>query len=157
MKIAADGLVIPVALLGIYALIRYVPNSEKYQTYARVMMAGLTSYVAAKIVGMLYQPEALRPFQILGQEAGASFLDNPGFPSDHALFVMAISLAILFGAKHTKLAIVAFVLSALVCVGRVLALVHTPLDVVGGIVIACVGIIWYAPLSLKRKITSKSA
>ena len=111
VKLIADGLVIPVALLGAYALLRYVPKQERYQTYARVMMAGLTAYTAAKIIGLLYQPEALRPFELIGVDAGASFLNNPGFPSDHALFTMAITLAVLFGAKQTKLAQICQVLT----------------------------------------------
>lgn len=147
LTIIADGLVVPVALIGAYTLLRYVPNKEKYQTYARVLMAGLTAYVAAKVIGLLFQPAAERPFEIMGVEAGASFLDNPGFPSDHALFTMAIVLAILFGAKQPKWALAAFVLTLLVCLGRVLALVHSPLDVIGGLVIACAGIVWYRPLS----------
>lgn len=146
ISLIADGLVVPVALLGVYALVRYVPKGQKYAVYSRVVMAGLTAYVAAKIVGLLYQPATLRPFELLGVDAGASFLDNPGFPSDHALFTMAITLAILFGARQKKLAAVAFVLTLLVGVGRVVALVHTPLDVIGGLIIACVGVVWYMPL-----------
>lgn len=146
ISLIADGLVVPVALLGVYTLVRYVPKGQKYAVYSRIVMAGLTAYVAAKIVGLLYQPATLRPFELLGVDAGASFLDNPGFPSDHALFTMAITLAILFGARQKKLAAVAFVLTLLVGVGRVVALVHTPLDVIGGLIIACVGVVWYMPL-----------
>lgn len=155
VQLVADGLVIPVALIGTYVLLRHVPNSEKYAVYSRVLMAGLTAYVAAKIVGLLYQPASLRPFELMGVEAGASFLDNPGFPSDHALFTMAITLAILFGARQKKWAIAALVLTLLVCIGRVVALVHTPLDVIGGILIACAGIVWYLPLKKPAKTTKK--
>lgn len=153
IKLIADGAVVPVALIGAYTLLRFVPHQQKYQVYVRVLMAGLTAYVAAKIAGALYQPSGLRPFEVLGVEAGASFLNNPGFPSDHALFVTAITLAVAFGARQPKWALVAAALSLLVCLGRVLALVHTPLDVVGGVLIACVGVVWYLPL--KRKQYSK--
>lgn len=156
VQVIADGLVVPVVVVGVYALLRHVPSAEKYAVYTRVLMAGLTAYVAAKIVGLLYQPAALRPFELIGVEPGASFLDNPGFPSDHALFTMAITLAVLFGARHKRLALVAFVMTLLVCAGRVVALVHTPLDVIGGIVIACVGIVWYLPLGVKE-FSKKSA
>lgn len=160
LKIIADGLVVPIALIGVYTLLRYVPKGQRYQTYTRVLMAGLTAYVTAKIVSLVYQPASERPFEILGVDAGASFLDNPGFPSDHALFTMAITLAVLCGAKQPIWALVAFVLTLLVGIGRALALVHSPLDVIGGIVIACVGIVWYMPLSLtfiKKKRASQKA
>ena len=65
-------------------------------------MAGLTAYVVAKIAGLLYQPTTLRPFELMGVEAGASFLNNPGFPSDHALFTMAIVLAIFNAFIHSR-------------------------------------------------------
>ena len=143
LKIIADGLVVPIALLGVYALLRYVQSGSRYQTYARVLMAGLTAYVVAKVAGLLFQPSGLRPFEEMGVEAGASFLNNPGFPSDHALFTMAITLAIWFSTKKKLISVVALVLTLAVGVGRILALVHTPLDVVGGIVIACAGVVWY--------------
>ena len=145
VKLIADGLVIPVALIGVYALLKTISNDEKYQAYLRVLMAELTAYIVAKIIGAVYQPEQLRPFEALGVSAGASFLNNPGFPSDHALFTMAITLAVWFEAKNKKLAVVCLILTLLVCVGRVIALVHTPLDVAGGLLIACVGIVWYVP------------
>jgi len=151
IKIIADGLVIPVVLIGVYALLRYTPKDQRFETYAKVLMAGLTAYVVAKIAGLLYQPAELRPFELLGVDAGASFLNNPGFPSDHALFTMAITLAIWLGARAKKLAAVALVLTLLVGIGRVVALVHTPLDVIGGIVIALSGVIWYLPIGGKGK------
>ena len=105
IKIIADWLVVLVVLIGGYVLLFRLPNKQRYQTYLRVLMAGLTAYVVAKIIGLLYQPVELRPFELLGVNPGASFLNNPGFPSDHALFVMAITLAVWFGAKQRKLAI----------------------------------------------------
>lgn len=146
VKLVADGLVIPVALIGVYALVRYVPRGQRYQVYTRVLMAGLTAFVAAKIVGLLYQPSGLRPFELAGVNAGASFLDNPGFPSDHALFTTAITLAVWFGTRRKAWAVACLVMTLLVGVGRVVALVHTPLDVVGGLIIAWVGVFWYLPL-----------
>lgn len=153
ITIIADWSVVPVVLLGAYALLFRVPKLQKYDTYTRVLLAGLTAYTVAKIVGFLYQPTGLRPFERLGVEAGASFLNNPGFPSDHVLFTMAITLAILLGAKQKKLALVAAILTLIVALGRVLALVHTPLDVIGGAVIACSGVIWY--LSITRRVAKK--
>ena len=41
VKLIADGLVVPVVLIGAYALIKLVPNKEKYQVYSQVLMAGL--------------------------------------------------------------------------------------------------------------------
>lgn len=146
VKLMADGAIIPIVLLGGWALLFNV-KYNRIHAYSRVLMAGLTSYTAAKLIASVYQPEAERPFQLMGEKAGALFLNNPGFPSDHVLFCTAIVLAVWFETRNKRLAIVLGVLTILVAVGRVIALVHTPLDVIGGLVIGMVGIVWY----LQRK------
>lgn len=152
IRLVADGAVIPVVLIGAWALIFYVPKDTRYESYGRVLMAGLTAYLFAKLIGFIYQPALLRPFQELGVDAGASFLDNPGFPSDHVLFTTAITLAVWFATKNKTATIILAALTVLVGLGRVLALVHTPLDVFGGIVIACLGALWY--LQPKTKVAT---
>lgn len=139
----ADGLMIPIVLVAGYALIWKVPRSARWETYARIVMAGLTTYLLAKLIAAVWQPDAARPFELTHQAAGALYLQNAGFPSDHALFAMFLTLAVWFEARTKKLAAIMFVLTVLVCIGRVLALVHTPLDVTGGVVIACLGAVWY--------------
>lgn len=149
VQFIADGAVFIVAAIAIYALVALVPNKKKYTAYSRILMAGLTSLLIAKFMATIYQPATERPFELLGVEPGASFMNNPGFPSDHALFVTAILLAVWFETRNRILSSILLVLVILVCLGRVLALVHTPLDVVGGVFAALVGAIWYftAPYS----------
>jgi membrane-associated phospholipid phosphatase len=143
IRIIADGAVVPIVLLGAYALVFKVPKGQRLQAYTRVLMAGLTAYLLAKMISVVYQPSGERPFELLGKVAGASFLNNPGFPSDHALFVTAITCAVWFETKQKAITIILAGLTVAVCVGRVLALVHTPADVIGGVVIALVGALWY--------------
>lgn len=143
IRLIADYAVFPVVLIGAYLLVFKIPKGQRYQAYCRILMAGLTAYLLAKLAATIYQPSDLRPFELLGLEAGASYLNNPGFPSDHALFVTAIALAVWFETKAKKTAIVLFVLVALVAIGRVLALVHSPIDVIAGIIIAGIGALWY--------------
>jgi membrane-associated phospholipid phosphatase len=143
IRLIADGTLAPIAVIGVYALITKVPSNGRYEAYCRILMAGLTAYLVAKFMATLYQPSGERPFEILGVAPGAAYLNNPGFPSDHALFATAILLAVWFETRHTVLTSVLAGLVILVCVGRVLALVHTPLDVIGGIIAATVGAGWY--------------
>lgn len=143
IRIIADALVIPVVLIGAYAVLFKVPKGQRFASYPRILLAGLTAYLLAKFAGTIYQPETLRPFEQLGVEAGALYLNNPGFPSDHALFVTAIACAVWFETKLKKTALVLFGLVLLIAIGRVIALVHTPLDMIGGIVIALIGALWY--------------
>lgn len=152
IKLLADGLVLPIVVIGVWALVAKIPKNERYHAYCRILMAGLTAYTIAKLLGLIFQPEALRPFEELGVAAGASFLNNPGFPSDHVLFCTAITLAVWFETRMKYTTLLLATLTALVAIGRVTALVHTPLDVIGGVVIACIGGLWYLQTSsTKRK------
>ena len=139
----ADGLMIPIILLAAYALIFKVSKTMLYDTYTHILMAGLTSYMIAKFVAVLWQPEIRRPFEIIGAQPGAAYLNNPGFPSDHALFAGFLTLAVWYGTRNRKITALMLVMTAFVCIGRVLALVHTPLDVAGGLVMASLGAVWY--------------
>lgn len=151
IRLIADLAVIPVVLIGAWALLFKVPKGHRFEAYARVLLAGLTAYMLAKFVATIYQPSDLRPFEILGVDPGASYLNNPGFPSDHALFVAAIACAVWFETRMKKVSLVLAGLVLLVCVGRVLALVHTPLDVVGGVLIALIGALWYSNAPRNQK------
>lgn len=143
IRLLADASLIPIVLLGAWALVFKIPKGQRYEAYTRIVMAGLTAYLVAKLIGVVYQPGEARPFEVLGVAAGASSLNNPGFPSDHALFATAIVLAVWFETRLKIVSIIMALCVVLMGLGRVLALVHTPLDVIGGIAIACIGILWY--------------
>lgn len=152
IRLIADVAVIPVVLIGAWALLFKVPKGHRFEAYARVLMAGLTAYMLAKFIGTVYQPATLRPFELLGVDPGAFYLNNPGFPSDHALFVTAITCAVWFETRLKKLAIILASLTVLICIGRVVALVHTPLDVIGGVGIALIGALWYSNVPRKQEV-----
>ncbi len=144
IRLIADGLVPVVALIGAYYLIFQLPKkSNRQQVYVRIVMAGLTALLAAKIVASFYQPDVARPFIEMGVAAKAAYLDNAGFPSDHVLFASAIAYAVWFETKRRNVATLLFGLVAVIALGRVLALVHTPADVLGGFVFASFGALWY--------------
>lgn len=157
VRLIADGSVVVIALIAGAALLVGIPNNRKFEAYSRILMAGLTCYLAAKILGYFFQPAAERPFELLDRAAGAAYLNNPGFPSDHALFATFLSLAVWFETHFKRLAIGLFVLTLVMSIGRVAALVHTPLDVIGGILLAFTGIIWYdVHLKMKKNHTTLS-
>ena len=144
IRLIADYAVIAVVLIGAWALVFKIPKGQRFKAYSRILMAGLTAYLIAKFVATIYQPSDLRPFELLGVNPGASYLDNPGFPSDHALFVTAILCAVWFETRMKKVSLILAALVIVVCIGRVLALVHTPFDVIAGVGIALVGALWYS-------------
>jgi len=143
IRLMADGLMIAIFLIAMTSFVVLIKPKYWWPWAWRIMLAGLTAYLAAKLIGHFYQPETLRPFEKLGVEPGAAFLPNPGFPSDHALFASFLVIAVWFATKKRALVIVLASLTVIMCIARVLALVHTPLDVIGGLMIPLLGVIWY--------------
>lgn len=144
LQLLADGsllLILTVALAaGVYWLVRVRPPVGSLAPY--VIMAGLTSLLVGKLMSF-WQPEALRPFAQAGVDAGAAYIDNPGFPSDHALLAVVVVMTLFLLTPYKKLSYGLMVVVLVMSVARVAALVHTPLDIVGGIVAGLVGTVWY--------------
>lgn len=143
IHLIADGTLVPIVLIGVYVLIYKIPVKNRYVVYSRVLMAGLTTLLLAKYMATLWQPTSERPFQILGVEPGAAYLPNPGFPSDHAILAFSILFAVWFETRAKRWTLVLALFVGLLCIGRVAALVHTPLDILGGLIAAMVGASWY--------------
>lgn len=140
---AADGAMVLAFLVAMYTFVCKIPRDKWFYWGWRIALAGATAWLAAKAIGHFYQPNDLRPYQQLGVDAKASYLDNPGFPSDHMLFSTFLTLAVWFATKHRNLTITMVILTAVIGLGRILALVHAPIDVLGGLLIPFIGIFWY--------------
>jgi undecaprenyl-diphosphatase len=133
IKFIADWLVIVVVLVGGIGFLVLV-KKDRYKTVAWGLMTALIALLLAKIASLFYQGQ--RPFELLGLAPKAAFLNNPGFPSDHALLVFTVTLVVWASTKNVALSLTLLVMSILVAVGRVAALVHTPIDVLGSIACA---------------------
>jgi membrane-associated phospholipid phosphatase len=142
IRIMADGLVVPIVLIAAWRML-LIPRQQWLERIGRGIFAGLVALWFSKIMSLFYQ-EGERPFVALGVNAKAAYLNNPGFPSDHVLFVFCITFVVWASTKNKLWSSVLFVLSALVAIGRVVALVHTPADVVGGLfaALAAVSIVY---------------
>lgn len=138
IRIMADGLVVPIVLVAAWVMLR-LPRKERLDKIARGIVAGLIALLTAKLLSLIYQ-DGERPFMILGVDPKAAYLNNPGFPSDHVLFVFAITFVVWASTKNKSLSLALLVMSVLVAAGRVLALVHTPLDVLGGFAAALLAV-----------------
>jgi membrane-associated phospholipid phosphatase len=116
-----------------------------------LVMAGLTSLLVGKLMSLMYQPAVARPFIELGLTPGAAYVDNPGFPSDHALLGAVAVMAVYQLGRDRRIAYVLAALVVVMCAARVVALVHTPLDVIGGLLAGCAGAVWYLKLTKSAK------
>ncbi len=88
-------------------------------------------FIVAQLLGMVISSP--RPFIVDHVTPLIHAATDNGFPSDHTLLAMAIA-AIIF-AYHRKLGSMLIILAVGVGVGRVLAWVHHPIDVIGSIMI----------------------
>jgi membrane-associated phospholipid phosphatase len=154
IRFTADGLLLVIlsiaGVVGVYSVVFRSKKVKSYTPYA--VMSALTALLIAKLLSLVYQPSDARPYIEQGVQAGAAYIDNPGFPSDHALLATVIVIMLLVLTPYKKLAVVLGVLVIVMSVGRVLALVHTPQDIVGGIAAATVGAVWYFGLRKSKQL-----
>lgn len=153
VKFLADGTLFLIILIC-FPVITWSIRRQFWSVAPVITMAGLTALLVAKIMSLVYQPEVARPFMEAGKTAGAAYINNPGFPSDHMLLATVLVGAVIVLTKHRGLATLLIVLTLLMGLGRVLALVHTPLDILGGIVAGVSGMIWYLSLTKHSKQSS---
>lgn len=154
LRFLADGLLLGVLLValiaGIMWMIRARPAIRQLVPY--VLMAGLTALLVGKLMSF-WQPTAERPFELLGVNAGAAYMNNPGFPSDHALLATVVVMTVFALTPYKKTSYALMGAVVLMCVARVVALVHTPLDVVGGVLAGLVGALWYVGVARTARTT----
>lgn len=123
--------IIALLALGYWATL----NKKKKVRLAVTVIIGLVAAVIiAKIASKLYYDP--RPF--VKQNLTPLFTHSPdnGFPSDHTYLAMTIATSVYFYRR--KLGAVLFVLTLIVGVARVLAHVHSPIDIIGALVIGAI-------------------
>ena len=146
VKLVADGALL--LILAISAPFILMALRKRFWSNVPVLvMAGLTSLLVGKLMSLIYQPAIARPFLELGVEPGAAYIDNPGFPSDHALLATVAVVAVYALTRNRKITVLLGLLVLVMCMGRVIALVHTPLDVIGGVLAGLAGVLWYKKLT----------
>jgi undecaprenyl-diphosphatase len=121
-----------VAVVGIYilAIIQASPKHRKALVLAFVI-AGIIAVVLDKLAGKLYYDP--RPFVTHHLKPLISHSADNGFPSEHTVFTTTISAALIYYRR--RLGTLSFGLALLVGIGRVAAHVHSPIDIIGGILI----------------------
>ena len=134
-------LLIVLATGGVILLYDGVKRNVRHY-YPNLIMAGLTSLLIGKLLSIAYQPAIERPFVSQGVAPGAAFIDNPGFPSDHALLGVATVLGVYALTRRKRLSLALALIIVVMMIARVAALVHTPLDIIGGVLAGLSGGLW---------------
>lgn len=122
-------------ILGLAIAWWRVSNEKKKQFIVSTIIGGVIAFVLSRIASKLYYDP--RPFVTEHVKPLIPHAADNGFPSDHALLTMTLSVATYFFSK--KIAGLMMILTFGVGLARVLAKVHSPLDILGGWVFGFIG------------------
>lgn len=131
----AKYLFILVILIAGVAWLRAKGKDGKVRFAVATILAGVIALALAKLASALYFDP--RPFVSEHVTPLISHAPDNGFPSDHALFTMTLTAAVYFFNKKAAGAMLLFTI--IVGIARILAKVHSPLDIGAGWVIGIIG------------------
>ncbi|HWZ65566.1 MAG TPA: phosphatase PAP2 family protein [Patescibacteria group bacterium] len=136
-------------IAGIYWLT--LPKKQKLRMVLFGIIAMATAFAMAKFAGMFYFDP--RPFVTQNIAPLFPHVADNGFPSDHTLLTATIAVIIYSASK--KLGLVLMAMAIIVGLSRILAHVHSPIDIVGSLAFAVAsGLLAYY---LTNKLISKFA
>lgn len=146
---------IVVMLAGLFLLFHHevLQAENPFQVFLKkkkeILMVFFSSFLAYLIsVGLKILFHTLRPFLALPQVQSLFLESGYAFPSGHATFFSALAFSIFFLHKKTGYIFMFFAL--IICLARIVAGVHFPIDILGGFVFG--GIIAYLFAFLVKKI-----
>jgi undecaprenyl-diphosphatase len=126
----AKYLFIAVVLIYAWAIYQASPRHRKALAIS-LIAAGIAAVILDKAAGKLYYDP--RPFVSHNVKPLIAHSADNGFPSEHSLFSMTLAAALYFYRR--KLGMAAALLAIIVGIARVAAHVHSPIDIIGGVVL----------------------
>lgn len=130
--------VIPVVLLVFWFWPKYfdktLDKSETRKELLFVFCLGLFGWqIISRIIALFWQRP--RPFNsMLGAKELIFHRPTYSFPSDHAVFLFTITFVLLF-LNRKKIGYPTLVMAILICVARIMVVVHWPTDILAGAII----------------------
>lgn len=124
----AKYLVFIIVLVAVFYWLS-LSGKTKFQVALAVFLAAIAAVILVKIFGNLYYHP--RPFISQSIVPLVPHGNDNGFPSEHTTYSMTITAVLYF--YHRRLAAGLFILTLLVGLGRVLAHVHAPIDILAGL------------------------
>ena len=110
-------------------------KDTKVQFIVATIIAGVIAFILSRIASKLYYDP--RPFVTQHVKPLISHAADNGFPSDHALLTGMLTAITYFYNK--KVALGMLVLTVIIGVARILAKVHSPLDISAGWLFGVIG------------------
>jgi undecaprenyl-diphosphatase len=146
----AKDLIVGVVLIGVITWLK-LSRKLKKEFIAAFIIAGIAAYLLTKLAGALYYHP--RPFISQNIKPLIAHGNDNGFPSEHTVLAATITALVYYYRK--KFALIALVFTLAIGAGRVWAHVHSPIDILGGLIIGLIaGSLGYL---IARQIISKPA
>lgn len=134
IKFTAQYVIVAV-IAGVVVAWYKAPKDNRWRFTLSVAVAGVIALVLARLASKMYYDP--RPFVTQHVQPLFYHAPNNGFPSDHSLLAMALTATVYFFNK--KLAWIMLALTTFIGVARVLAKVHSPIDIAGAWLIGIIG------------------
>ena len=129
----AKYLIVAVGLIGLYVWLKQ-NSSAKLRLAVAVVVGGIVALIISKIFEKFYYDP--RPFVSHDVKPLFPHAADNGFPSDHTLYSALVATAVYFYSR--KWGWTAFALAVIIGSSRVAAHVHSPIDIIGGLLIGIV-------------------
>lgn len=129
----AKYLIFIFVLLAAIALFQ-VKAKLRVQLIFAIIIAGMLALIISRVAARLYYHP--RPFIANGTTPLVPHGNDNGFPSDHTLLAATLSAAVYY--YYRRGAVLLFVIATLIGLGRVLAEVHWPVDILASLVIGAI-------------------
>lgn len=110
-------------------------RQRKIELAVGVIVSLIIATILAKIAAKLYYDP--RPFVKSGVKPLFTHPADNGFPSDHTYLSATVAALLFF--YHKQLGVLLLVMSVLIGTARVAAHVHSPIDIVAGLLIGIIG------------------
>lgn len=123
-------------IIGLLVIVIWLTlkKDKKIEFALAVIMAAVVALISAKIISKLYYHP--RPFVTANVKPLFPHANDSGFPSEHTTGAAALATVVYFYKKQFAAGL--FILAIIVGIARVAAHVHSPLDIIGGLVLGLV-------------------
>ena len=144
-----------IIVLALFVVLYYStrPNSEKVKIFLTSIVAAAVARLGlAELIRLFYH--RLRPFLAYPDKINPLLADyDPSFPSGHTIFFFAFSMVVY--KYNRKWGLWSFGASFFIGISRVIAGVHYPSDILGGVILGIVvGYLVYLIAERKSKTSS---
>jgi undecaprenyl-diphosphatase len=124
----AKYLFVAVTLIFIYAWL-VAPRRYKWETAWAAIFAGFLALIFKEAASKFYYDP--RPFVSHHLHPLIAHAPDNGFPSEHTIFCITLASVLFF--YRPKLGVLAFLIGLVVGAARIAAHIHSPIDIIGGV------------------------